>query len=358
MRPLPIVRVSVALCSLIACRQILDIDDLSENSPPNDVTVSSTFTVANRVAGGETLTGIWGSDDFVVTVGTSGVSYFYDHDRFERVGGNAKGRDFAAVSGHSKSDIYTAGTSTSGGFVSHSDGHEWRVIYETDTPLHGVWCVPNAHGAVIVVGDRGTILGYDATRKTWSKFATMPKAKGEENVPNAPILWSISGQSIDDFSIAGSGQTYHWEPALEGFANYRVINYGGVSFRAVWQLRGPASNALFGTNYSGAMWFSGAGGSDHDASADAGVTYRFNEFGRDETEEGAANRFTTGVWGTAEKFITVDDHGRIRTHDLGTLATKRLPAPTDEPLNGIWGKSLDDIWIVGSSELILRGTIR
>ncbi len=342
----------------VACRQVLGIEDLPDQARTDAaIAPSSPFTITNRVPSGETLTGAWGMPGYLVAVGTRTVSYFYENGLVERLGGNAAGRDFTAVSGRSKNDLYASGKTASGGFVSHYDGTRWVVIFETDTALHGIWCIPEFAGAVLAVGDNGKVFGL-APGETWSLVSVLPKAVTETDVAEAPVLWAISGRSLDDFAIAGGSQIFHREPIFGGFAHYRPVGRGDVAFRSVWQLPGPTTNVILGTNYSGAAWFTSSDGTDVDASADGGFTYSVSEITRNETEVGADKRFTTGVWGNSERIVGVDDHGRIRTEDQGTLNIRKVPSPTDEPLFGVWGNSTDDVWIVGSHELILHGSIR
>lgn len=52
------------------------------------------------------------------------------------------------------------------------------------------------------------------------------------------------------------------------------------------------------------------------------------------------------------------DHGRIYVYDTGLSTPFAVTSPTDEPLTGVWGSSVDDVWIVGRRELILHGSVR
>lgn len=65
-----------------------------------------------------------------------------------------------------------------------------------------------------------------------------------------------------------------------------------------------------------------------------------------------------GFGGTEEKVVAVGDGGRIDVFDVPTMNVTQVAAPTDEALAGVWGASLDDVWIVGQNELIAHAPLR
>jgi hypothetical protein len=350
---------------LVGCRQLLAIDEerplLSEAQEGGAVEAAveteaaadagSPFSVFNAVPSGEALVGIWGAGpEWFVAVGTSSVAYVYDEGTLSRLGGTQKGRDYLAVWGFSKTDVFAVGQSASGGgFIDHFDGKGWTAVFDAPSPLLSVWGTSQGAGAVLAVGARGKVFGW-SPGQTWKTFDTLPKAPGDPDTPGAPRLWSISGKDLADFSIAADSRLYHYEPDAGGFAFYEPTAQTNTLFRSVWQAGGAGTNVYFGTNFFGLLYFSGRGS---EASGYPG-TVLF----RDEATPGAAESFIQCVWGTSERVIAVGDLGRIYVYDTGLSTPARFPSPTDEPLGGVWGSSIDDVWIVGRRELILHGSIR
>ena len=351
---------TLALSSLAACRQVLGIETQANQAggPDADADAAvvvrdagSPFAVVNGQPQGETLYGIWGSGpDFFVAVGSSSVSFVYAKGKLNRLGGNSLGRDYSAVWGTSDNNVYAVGRRPSGGFVDHFDGIGWTEVYQTKTALYGVWGVPEGAGSVLAVGAEGKIFATSADG-TWGLIQTIPKVETSDDV----TLWSISGRSAGDFTIAGGKRLFHWEPAAGGIAYYEPEI--DVSVRFAWQLPGPTTSVLLGTNNYGVAWFNGSGG-DGPPGEDAAVSYKMTDLIHDEASPGAKFAYIEGIWGTAEKIIAVGDQGRIYTCNTGTMDPKTIPSPTDESLGAVWGSSLDDVWIVGRRELILHGSIR
>lgn len=350
---------------LLGCRQLLSIDDerslLSDTQDGGavdaslesaaDADAASPFVVFNAVPSGEALFGIWGAGpDWFVAVGTSSVAYVYDKGILTRLGGTQRGRDYLAVWGFSKTDVFAVGQSANGrGFIDHFDGRGWTAVLDTSSPLLGVWGSTRGAGAVLAVGARGNVFGW-SPGQTWQTFQTLPKVPGDPVTPGAPRLWSISGKDLDDFSIAADSRLYHFEPDAGGFAFYEPTAQTNTLFRSVWQAGGAGTNVYFGTNFFGLLYFSGRGS---EASGYPG-TVLF----RDEATPGAETSFIQGVWGTTERVVAVGDLGRIYVYDTGRSTPASVTSPTDEALGGVWGSSIDDVWIVGRRELILHGSVR
>jgi hypothetical protein len=353
--------------SAVACRQVLGV---STDQPLLDASASNveggageggatgSFTVMNGLPQGEQLTAIWGVDSaHFIAVGTSQVIYKYEDGVLSRGGGNSVGRDYAAVWGRNFQDVYAVGYSESGtGFVQHYDGTQWTEVYATPVPLYGVWGVADGH--VVAVGDKGLMYG---TRPgyPWNQIQVVPPNQDVDAGPRAPILWSVAGRSLDDYVIAADLDYFiHYEPKGGGFAYYEPTVETTTSFRFAWQGPGATTSVFFGTNYYGLYWFT-APGTDTDASVlPPGSGFALVELARDEAAPDAKNAAIEGIWGTAEKVIAVGDAGRVYVFDAATDTVTTLPPPTDEVLGGVWGSSLDDVWIVGGRELILHGSIR
>jgi hypothetical protein len=65
------------------------------------------------------------------------------------------------------------------------------------------------------------------------------------------------------------------------------------------------------------------------------------------------------IWGpNGDKIIAVGDAGRIMTYDKATQKVTIVPAPTGRNLYAVWGTSLDDVWIAGEGQLLLRGALK
>ena len=349
--------IMLSASAIVCCRQLLSIDELPVSAVEKDGSVAdagSPFSVVNGQPQGETLYGIWGTGpEFFVAVGTSSVSFVYRKGLMTRLGGTSLGRDYSAVWGTSTTDVYAVGRSPSGGFVDHFDGEGWLEVYHSNTALLGVWGVTEGTGAVFAVGIEGKIFGTKPG-SPWSVIETIPKVNPTDE--EKPSLWSISGRNVDDFTIAAGTQLFHWEPAAGGIVYYEPMR-SDMLIRFAWQIPGPTTSVLLGTNHYGIIWFSGSGGEG--PAGDAGpISYKITNLIHDEASPGAADAFMEGAWGTSEKIIAVGDHGRIYACNTGTMDVKTIASPTDESLGGVWGSSLDDVWIVGRRELILHGSIR
>jgi hypothetical protein len=347
---------------LVGCRQLFGIDDtravLPEDQDGGDSGADtgaadggSPFSVRHGVPSGETLHAVWGDGpDFVVAVGTSSVALVYENGALTRLGGTQKGRNYLDVWGFSKTDIFAVGeTARGGGFVDHFNGTGWTSVFEASTPLLGVWGTRQGAGAVMVVGAEGGRFGW-SPGQAWKTFEKLAKAPGDPEGSGTPHLWSISGRSLDDFSIAADSRFYHYEPNPGGLAFYEPLTQTNTLFRSVWQAPGDSTSVYLGTNFYGLLWFSAAGSPTEG--------YPGSVLYRDEQTPGAEQGFIQGVWGTAAKIVAVGDHGRIYVYDTGVATAFPVSSPTDESLAGVWGSSIDDVWIVGRREIVLHGSLR
>lgn len=345
---------------LVGCRQVFGIDESRGLLPgPTDAAAEagpvvdggSPFTVRHAVPSGETLHGIWGAGpDFFVAVGSSSLTFVSDGGALTRLGGTQPGRDYLAVWGFSRTDIFAVGeTAAHGGFIDHFDGTGWTSVYDAPTPLLGVWGTRAGGGTVIAVGSEGQRFGRKAGG-AWRSFDKLPKGPADPDEPGTPRLWGISGRSLDDFSIAADSRFYHYEPDAGGLAFYEPTTQTNTLFRSVWQAPGDSTSVYLGTNFYGLLWFSAEGSPTQG--------YPGTVLFRDEQTPGAEKSFIQGVWGTEQKVVAVGDHGRIYVYDTGLSTPSAVPSPTDEPLAAVWGSSIDDVWIVGRREIILHGSVR
>jgi hypothetical protein len=354
----------------VACRQVLGVstdkplldgDASAADDGGADAAASGAFTVVNGLPEGESLTAIWGADkDHFVAVGTSGISYVYDTGAFMRLGSTTVGRDYNAVWGLAADDVYAVGyAENGGGFIEHFDGNVWNVVYTTPDGLYGIWGGVSGKTTFIqAVGESGLMYGWK-TGDTWKQINQVPPNQDIDAGPYSPVLWGISGRDINDFTIAGGLDYFlHFEPKGGGLVYYEPTVETNTEFHFVWQQPGPITSVFFGTNFRGLYWFT-APGTDTDASIlGAGSPFALVELARDETSAAEQKRYIQGIWGTTEKIIAVGDSGRVLVFDNATSTISKLPPPTDESLGGVWGTSLDDVWIVGGRELILHGSIR
>jgi hypothetical protein len=348
----------VLFLGLVGCRQLLGLDEEPPLLTPDGGqggaggaggAPMSRFSVYHAVPEGETLLGIWGArEGFFVAVGTSRLAFVYRDGNLMRAGGTEKGRDYLAVWGFAEDDIYAVGESTTGaGFVDHFDGVGWTGVYEAPTPLLGVWGTKDGTGAVIAVGVAGEAYGWHPG-SAWQPILHIDPGPNDPAMSGEPRLWGISGRSIDDWAIAADSRVYHLEGS--NLAYYELTTENGTLFRSLWQTPDPQTSIYLGTNFFGLYWFSAKGNEM--------TGYPISVLSRDETVPDAANAFIQGVWGTGERVVAVGDQGRIYAYDTGTATVSQLVSPTDEPLGGVWGSSIDDVWIVGRRELILHGSVR
>ncbi len=350
------------LVPVTGCRQLLGID----GDPPlldggadggadggTGGAPASPFTIVHSVPEGESLLAIWGTGpDFFVAVGTSKVSFFSRNGALTRLGGAEQGRDYLAVWGFSDQDIYAVGqTSMGGGFIDHFDGTGWTDAFEAPVPLLGVWGTTyDGTKAVIAVGAAGSAYGSNTNQIAWTSLFHLPPGPNDPSGVDEPRLWGISGRSIDDFAIAGDSRVYHYEADAGQLAHYEPTMQTGTLFRSIWQSPDPETSIYLGTNFFGLSWFSAKGNEQ--------TGYPLAVLSRDESAPNAANSYIEGVWGTDQRIVGVGDLGRIYAYDTGLTTVAQLVSPTDEPLTGVWGSSVDDVWIVGRRELILHGSVR
>lgn len=179
---------------------------------------------------------MWGADaDNVFAVGTNGLHMDYYAGSWHRAQ-STPGRDLHAVWGTSASDVYAVGVQNDDGrgVVVHFDGQAWRDDFVAPTALYGIW---GSDGVVMAVGAGGMIYATKPGPNgiAWSGRTTKPLPANTkvEVTPDSPNLWSISGTSQNDFSIAagtdrifhyaGNGDFINLDPAVDRSIVFRTV---------------------------------------------------------------------------------------------------------------------------------------
>ncbi len=348
-----------AVASLGACRSVLGIDDQAgpvgaDAGDSGDEAGPSSFTVVNGAPDGPALNCIKGWDkDHWIAVGNDELSYVYINGQLTRLGGSSLGRDLNGVWGLTPTNVYAVGAVGGKGFIEHWDGTVWTPVFDAPTQLFAVWGI--ADGTVLATGEKGIMYGIKKG-SGWEKVQTIdPNPDLDASV--GPDMWGISGRSFDDFTIAGD-VNYFVHTENQSFAWYEPLGED-IRFRSAFQLPGPRTSVIFGTNYWGMYWFSAS--SDHTSDASIippGSGFALTRLYRDERSPDGKDSYLQGVWASANKAVGVGTRGRIIVFDQGFSSVTRVPSPTDASLGGVWGAADDDVWIVGDRELILHGSVK
>lgn len=127
--------------------------------------IESTLSVVGDDIGGESLAGVWGSEDGdVFTVGSSGSIYRNDGRGWRRVANT--GVELLDVEGSGPRDVYAVGSQ---GFVHHFNGEGWRSIGPVGIDSLNTVSV-NRDGEVFVAGTEGSIFRFDGL--AWTRMET------------------------------------------------------------------------------------------------------------------------------------------------------------------------------------------
>ncbi len=320
----------------------------------------SPFSVIQALPAGEDFLAMWGADaQHLFVVGTNGVHDDYSGGSWNRTQ-VVTGRDYFAVWGTSASDVYAVGIIQAGnkGVVQHFDGASWRDEYIADTALYGIW---GAGDIVLAVGAGGMIYGKTAGGVAWAPRLSqgLPANPNVDAGPEAPILWSIAGNNVDNFAMAADvDRVFHYE-GNGNFVNLDPAVDRTTDFLVAWAVPGPDTNVFFGSNYFGVSWLASASVVPvdlKDAAAGGDELIRLHE---DQSLPNASSLFIRGIWGKSPKFVFVGDAGRIYLFDAALNAFTPVTSPVDmgTSLAGVWGSSANDVWIVGQRESILHGTL-
>ncbi len=316
---------------------------------------SSPFVVVQTGRSSESLVAIWGADaSHVFAVGTNDLHYDFDGVQWNRKDPVVLGRDFYAVWGRSATDVYAVGElrATSQGIVSHFDGVTWRDEYVAATPLYGVW----GDGTVVLaVGPKGMLYGKADGTTSWAMRLGNPLPPNPDvpQTPDDPVLWGIAGSSANDFALAaGLDRVFHFEPP--NFVNLDPVVDKTRVFRSVFAVpKSTPTTYFFGTNYLGLAWLANSG--PPDAAIVNGAMF---DLFQDRSSPNAADLFIRGIWGESTRVVFVGDQSHIGTYDPVANDVSTVPSPIDGiSFGGVWGSSMSDLWIVGSSETILHGAL-
>jgi hypothetical protein len=310
----------------------------------------------------------WDSGDFVA-VGTAQVSYVSIGGSLTRLGGDVTGSDLYGVWGTSSTDVYAVGVTSGGnaGFIQHLDANGWTTVFNSPTALYGVWGVPG-DSAVVAVGDQGVMYGRLPDGSWMALQSLPPNPSAPNNPPQSPMLTSITGLNLNDFTVTSDGdQFFEFPPNSNGYYYYYPSLSPLTSFSASWQAPGAAvsnvTNVYLGSNFLGLYWITSPDLLPPDASTDASIlgadagSLLLQLYG--DNSPGAQALAIEGIWGTAAKVVAVGDNGTIVVFDVATGNVTTVPGPdhSTQSFGGVWGASLASVWIVGTNELILNGSL-
>lgn len=352
---------SVACASIVGAdfdrkRRPVDTGMTIEADATVDAAVSPFETIQGKPAG-ETLLAIWGADaENVFAVGTNGTHYELVQGVWSHLASSIPGRDYTALWGTGATDVYAVGVEhdNESGIIQHFDGKTWRDEYRADTAIYGVW---GAEGAVLAVGAKGIIYGKSDGGEWAPRLSKgLPANPSVERSADSPILWSIAGNGPNDFAIAADLDRIFHYAGSGNFENYDPKVDRTIVFRTAFALPSNETSVFFGSNHCGVTWFTTPdtiSGPQFATSPREGNMLKLYE----ERSPGSEQRFIRGIWGTASRMLFVGDLGRILTWESSTNRTTEVTSPTKTSLYGVWGRSPDDVWIVGDRELILHGAL-
>jgi hypothetical protein len=287
------------------------------------------------------LRGVWGTGDDVYAVGENGVAHHFAGAVLTASVVLGAGNDMYGVWGSGPTDVWAVGTqrATLAGIMYHRTGENWVQFARPRFGLRSVWGVGDMRYA-------SGLSGVIYSGPTAMPFANGVQADPNPNVavtPNAPILYSISGNSENAVLAAGDLNIfYFWDGTWHGFSDPTDRTR---AYRAVFGAPSTETVIYQGANYFGLWLFRSS----------SEPMLQLNEE-RDRLE--TAERSLWGIWGTSnERIIAVGDEGRIITYDRSTQVVRSHASPTNKSLYAIWGSSENDVWIVGEAGLILRGKI-
>ncbi len=287
--------------------------------------------------------GVWGSAaDDVHVVGDDGKLLYWKQGQAYRISAGA-GYDFAGVWGADANEVWAVGTirTSQRGVIFKRSADAWNEFGTTPLPLKSVW---GAGDYRIAVGPSGGIFYGDKTAPFVTGIQAQPNPKVPPS-PDAPINWSVSGNSTSAVLVAADVDTFFLFDGASWHAFDDPIDRTRT-YRAAWGAPG-GGDIFMGANYFGLWRWVGQGQ----------PVFQLNE---EKDTQDKFSRYLWGLWGTPDgKYVVaVGDQGRIMTFDVGTQKVATRPSPTTRSLYAVWGSSLDDLWIVGEGGLILRGGLR
>jgi hypothetical protein len=309
---------------------------------------SSGFTLDPDVAaypGIGAMRAVWGSGaGDVHIVGDDGFIFDRPQDGADwKVTPNGPGIDLSGVWGSAPDDIYAVGTrrDTTQGIILHWLGTRWiEVGGGKAMALRAVW---GGGDLRVACGLNGVIYQGQPSDPFLNGYQVGPNPNILPTV-NAPILYSVSGNSPSSVMIAGDvASTYYWDGVM--WHSYAEVEDPARTFRAVWAPPGPDVAVYEGANYYGIWYFTGR----------QNPVLKLNEE-RDQPQK--LSRYIWGIWGPSpSQIVAVGDDGRIMLIDRDSGLNQIVPSPTANHLYGVWGSSADDVWIVGEAGTVLHGAV-
>jgi hypothetical protein len=294
-----------------------------------------------------TLHALWGSGPGDIhAVGASGAAIRWNGAEWTGITDNMR-----SVWGTGSGDLWAVGFN---GAIAHSDGSgSWtREASGTALNLRGVW--GSSADSVFAVGLGGTLLLR--TGGSWAAQAS----------PTASDLHGVWGRAPDDvFAVGTGGEILHFDGggwSAQSSGTLEALHAVAGTADSVWAV-GDAGTVL---RYDGANWAPESTGVPDslyaiwigpDGEPWAGGTL------------GTVLHRVAGVWGV--EYLPIADINALwgtSSSDLFAMAdyglvghyngTEWSPQGADafNHLTGIWGTSPRDVWVVGQSGTIFRGT--
>jgi hypothetical protein len=320
------------------------LDAATDDGPPD---FGTPFTIVQEAPDAGALRAVWGSSaDDVYVVGDDGVVLHQTGGLLNtiRVG---TGADLTSVWGSAANDVWVVGSyrDTGQGLLFHRTKDFFTMYGTTPFALKSVWGVDELRYAV---GADGAIYQGD-TAAPFSMGTQVGVNPDIPLTPHAPIHWSIHGNSRSNILIAADVDLYHyWDGDL--WHSYEDNKVRTRAYRSVFGPPGTGPHLFIGGNYFAIWEFTGP----------QNPLIQVNE---ENDKPAKADRSIWALWGPTPgplegaRIIAVGDEGRIMLYDSMRQLLRTIPSPTRNSLYGIWGASLDDVWIVGEGGLVMRGKI-
>ncbi len=334
---------------------------------------------------GPELKSIWGSSaDDVFAVGLNGTILHYDGTSWQTM---ASGTETVlnAVWGTSGSNVYAAG----GGSIFRYDGTSWSCVYTLSEgayglarhALRGVWAGPDGTSVAVGAGN----FSMHLTGDTWS---ARPRFRLVQSWFNA--VWGVSPDTV--FAVGGTTFPIDRDfpiPKARGiierydgrYWKRMYVGYDSI-LTGIW---GSSATDVFAVgsdglilHYNGRIWLPMSSGTDQMLGgvwgSSANDVFAVGKEGTVVHYNGSGwsimGNFTrgwlNGVWGSSGTDVyavgaiydakTVYDGAPADTgvilHYNGTAWS--VVMETERGLNGVWGRSADDVFAVGYGGLILH----
>ena len=254
----------------------------------------------------------------------------------------------------------------SDGTILHYNGTSWSEHSSGVTYyLYSVW--GSSASDVFAAGENGTILHYNGTN--WSE-----QSSGTTNA-----LFGIWGSSDSDVFAVGYND--------DSYSDGTILHYNGTSWseqsgseldyiplKAVW---GSSANNVFAVgnygmilHYNGTSWSEpsagpwqdfncvwGISGSDVFAAGYGAVIVHYDGTSWSEQSSGTSNRLT-GTWVSSASdafavgYDDLADKGLVLHYNGLSWLTQSTSNLDYMSLNGVWGNSVNDVFVVGQSGVI------